>query len=173
MRSGSRGLVSRIAAGIALLLASCGPAVPPSSPHELLEKTPEPATRALLDGTVTAIPASGKVTLVDFWSLSCAPCLEALPGLDKLWRDADRGAVAFVGVAVDDDSYAVERKIAELGVTFPQTIDDGFVLKGRYRVASVPATFVLDRQGRIRYFTADALADMERIADAIAALAAE
>jgi thiol-disulfide isomerase/thioredoxin len=163
-----------IFAWVAVVLAvACGPAMPPSSPHGLLGKVPEQASRSLLDGTVAHIPASGKVTLVDFWSTSCKPCLEALPGLEKLWRSSDKDAVAFFGVAVDDDSYLVERKISELGVTFPQTLDDGLVLKGRYRVANVPATFVLDRQGRIRYFTADALQDMQRLADTVAALAAE
>jgi thiol-disulfide isomerase/thioredoxin len=159
--------------GAWLLLAACGTALPRSSPHGILGKAPEPASRALLDGTVVAIPPPDKVTVIDFWSLSCEPCLAAMPGLERLWRSSDKSTVAFVGVSIDDDSYAVERRAAELGVTFPQTIDDGLVLKGRYRVDELPATFVLDRQGRIRYFTDDALANMKRIADAIAALAAE
>jgi len=151
----------------AALALSCGGAgAPASAPHDLLGKAPESATRPALGGGLVEIPTPGKVTVLDFWATFCEPCLAEMPELEAWWKTADRTRVRVVGISMDDDSYVVERKLEELGITFPQLIDDGFVLKGRYLVSSVPAAFVIDGKGTIRYF---ASADTYRAADLIRA----
>lgn len=148
---------------LAVFTLSCGGAgAPASAPHDLLNQTPEPASRRTLDGGMIEIPSRGKVTVLDFWATYCEPCLKEMPELEVWWRGVDQSRVQVVGISMDDDSYIVEQKLTELGITFPQLIDDGFVLKGRYLVDSVPAAFVIDREGRVRYF---ASADSYRAAD--------
>jgi len=152
------------------LACACGPSAPPSAPHELLQQTPEPADRPLLNGQLTTIPAPGQVTIIDFWATFCEPCLEEMPELERYWRGADKTKVQLIGISLDDDSYVVEQKLKELGVTFPQIIDDGYVLKGRYLVDSIPSAFVVDQQGRIRYFAPAATyhaADVIQAAEAL------
>ena len=150
-----------------ILALSCGGTSPPASTeHDLLNQAPEPATRPTLGGQMVEIPVKGKVTVLDFWATYCEPCLAEMPELEAWWRNADHGQVQLVGIAADDDDYAVRQKLDELGITFPQLIDDAFVLKGRYLVRSLPAAFVLDRSGRIRYY---ASADNYRAADLIRA----
>jgi peroxiredoxin len=152
---------------LAVLTICCGGTGPPTSaPHDLLNQAPEPATRPTLGGEMIEIPSRGKVTVLDFWATFCEPCLEEMPELEVWWRGVDRNRVQVVGISMDDNSYVVEQKLTELGITFPQLIDDGFVLKGRYLVDSVPAAFVIDREGRVRYFAA---ADSYRAADLTAA----
>jgi peroxiredoxin len=149
------------------LVSSCGGAgAPTSAKHDLLDQAPEPAARPTLGGEMIEIPVKGKVTVLDFWATFCEPCLAEMPELESWWRTADQARVQVIGISMDDDSYVVEQKLTELGITFPQLIDDGFVLKGRYLVSSVPAAFVLDREGRIRYF---ASADTYRATDVIRA----
>jgi peroxiredoxin len=47
-------------------------------------------------------------------------------------------------------------------------------LQGVYKVAgTVPSTFVIDKQGRVRFYFDWSDGDMERLEQAIAALAAE
>lgn len=150
--------------------AACGPTAPPSAPHELLQQIPEPADRTLLNGALTTIPAPGKVTIIDFWATFCAPCLNEMPEFERFWRETDRNRVQVIGVALDDDSYMVEKKLAALGITFPQIIDDGHLLKGRYLVDSIPAAFVVDRQGRVRYFAAAEFYRAETVIQAARAL---
>jgi thiol-disulfide isomerase/thioredoxin len=141
------------AAILTALALSCGGAVQPASQaHALLGQAPEPATRPTLGGEVVEIPAPGKVTVLDFWATFCEPCLQEMPALEAWWQGADKSRVQVIGVSMDDDSYVVEQKLKELGITFPQLIDDGFVLKGRYLVDSVPSAFAIDREGKIRYF---------------------
>lgn len=152
---------------LAALTYSCGGAGPPASaPHDLLNQQPEPATRPTVGGEMIEIPSRGRVTVLDFWATFCEPCLREMPELEAWWRRTDHARVQVVGISMDDDSYVVEQKLTELGITFPQLIDDGFVLKGRYLVDSVPAAFAIDREGRVRYF---ASGDSYRAADLTAA----
>jgi thiol-disulfide isomerase/thioredoxin len=152
---------------VAALALSCGGAgMPPSAQHDLLNQIPEAATRRTLKGELIEIPTAGKVTVLDFWATFCEPCLKEMPELEAWWKTADPNQVQVIGISMDDDSHVVEQKLAELGITFPQLIDDAFVLKGRYLVSSVPAAFAIDRQGRIRYY---ASADTYRAADLIRA----
>ncbi len=95
----------------------------------------------------------GQVVVLNFWATWCAPCRKEMPLLEKLHREyQDRGVVV---IAVSVDAKATEARIApfvqEHGLTFP-------VWKGA-RLSQVeefsgeqalPATVLLDRQGRIR-----------------------
>jgi peroxiredoxin len=164
-------LLSTVA--LAWVICSCGPSAPPSAPHDLLQQAPEPADRPQLNGQLTTIPAPGKVTVIDFWATFCEPCLTEMPELERYWRTADKARLQVIGISLDDDSYVVEQKLAELGITFPQIIDDGHVLKGRYLVDSIPAAFVVDRQGRIRYYASAATYHAKDVLDAAEAVLAE
>jgi len=120
------------------------------------------------------IPAPGKVTVVDFWSTFCEPCMKAMPDLERLWRASDPAEVQIVGVAVDDEPGAVRQALPSLGVTFPMVIDSAEVLSGLYKIGgSVPATFVIDRRGRLRFFSSGESGSGDRVGQAVRALAAE
>lgn len=49
-----------------------------------------------------AAKSTGKITVVDVWSLSCAPCLKEFPGLVRLDNEYP-GQLACIGVDVDFD----------------------------------------------------------------------
>lgn len=137
---------------VLLLLASgCKPAMPPSAPHELLGQVVEKSDRPVIDGEITSIPVEGKVTIVDFWSSYCQPCLDSMPHLERYWRAAKGEGVAMVGVCLDDDPVQIRDTLSEMAVSFPQVVDDGHLLSGRYRVTAIPAAFVFDRTGALRF----------------------
>jgi cytochrome c biogenesis protein CcmG/thiol:disulfide interchange protein DsbE len=91
----------------------------------------------------------GRVVLVDFFAEHCAPCARSLPSLEALHRAMPD--VAVLGVSEDDDADGAQRMVARYGLTFPVVHDDGHALAGRFRVTDIPATFVVDSRGVVRF----------------------
>jgi peroxiredoxin len=94
---------------------------------------------------------TGAVTLVNFFASWCGPCKKEFPFLvEYAEKYAERG-FQIVGVGVDT---IAERSIdfAEgFDVNFPIVTDVEARLKGKFLVYEMPATFLVDRQGVIRY----------------------
>jgi cytochrome c biogenesis protein CcmG/thiol:disulfide interchange protein DsbE len=100
------------------------------------------------DGFATA-DLKGKVTLVNFFASWCAPCRVEHPLLMRLAKEGD---VRLLGIAYKDDPAAAERYIAQLGDPYGRI---GVDREGRvaidFGVYGVPETYVVDKEGRIRY----------------------
>jgi peroxiredoxin len=168
----------RVANPFATLLSiftvvACGQPRPPSQ-HAILDLAPEPQRgwRVEADhvGEWMPVPAPGMITVIDFWSTTCTPCIEAMPALEQLWRETDRTRVQVLGVAMDEEPVQIQRALPALGVTFPMLIDSAGALSGAYKVGGVvPATFVLDRRGRVRFY-ANGEEGLSRVAEVVLAL---
>ena len=94
----------------------------------------------------------GKVVLVDFWATWCGPCMVELPSLVKLHKELKGAGFAVVGVSLDDDLTQLREVLRVQGVEWPQYCDaKGWKnsLARKYRIDSIPATFLLGRDGRI------------------------
>jgi thiol-disulfide isomerase/thioredoxin len=172
--------IARHALPMLLVLAavSCGAPGVPASSHPRMGQAFEPARgwRVEADhvGEWIPLPAPGRITVVDFWSTYCAPCIQAMPELERLWRSSDPAKIQVVGIAVDEEPVTVQKMLPSLGVTFPMLIDSAAALSGVYRIGGeVPATFVIDRAGRLRFFTGGDEASTKRVSEAVDALLAE
>lgn len=116
----------------------------------------------------------GNVVLIDIWATWCEPCRDALP----LWQDvqkeyAARGLKVYA-LTVDEDPNQVQKFVSETGLTIPVLWDPQQTVVGPVLPVNVmPTTFLVDRQGRIRFvhegFAADQLtryqADIEALLD--------
>ena len=138
---------------VLLLAAGCGrssPKAPPSAPSPLLAKASPDFARSALDGSrVDTASLRGRTVLIDFFAEHCAPCVKSLPAIEALHRAEPRLAV--VGVSEDDDADGARRMVARHGLTFPVVHDPQHALAGRYRVLELPATFVVDAHGVVRW----------------------
>lgn len=101
----------------------------------------------------------GKVVLVRFWGSWCTTCKAEQPSLEALaddWADDDDDLVV-LSVASDEDWDAVRTKLAEGSHTRvlidPPEGDEAVGPIGRaYGVQKVPESFVVDRNGIVRYY---------------------
>jgi thiol-disulfide isomerase/thioredoxin len=124
-------------------------------------------------GQVTRDSLQGKVAIVDFWATWCGPCKQSFPKLEELAKQ-NQGKVQVVGISVDDKSDGVADFAKSNGATFPIGWDDGHAIANRWKVDSMPTTYILDSSGTVRYIHAgyhDGEADA--IAKELATLAAE
>ncbi len=92
---------------------------------------------------------AGKVTLVNVWASWCAPCREEHPLLVALAND---GRFAIAGLNYKDSAENARRFLGGLGNPYSAIGVDG---SGRtaidWGVYGVPETFLIGKDGRIRY----------------------
>ena len=93
----------------------------------------------------------GQVVLVNFWASWCGPCKQEMPQLNRLY-DKYRGAgFVMLGVNIDDDARVGAATAARWGVKFPVLLDADKTVSRLYDMGSMPATVLIDRDGRVRY----------------------
>lgn len=125
---------------------------PREVPSPLIDK-PAPAFRVaqLHDAGKTISPEDmrGKVWLLNVWASWCVACRQEHPILVEL---AKRNVVPIVGLNYKDGRDAAQQWLRELGDPYQVSAFDA---DGRigidYGVYGVPETFLIDRQGIIRY----------------------
>ena len=144
----------RALALVALLSAACGSTLPASDPHPLLAKGPPTFEEPTLSGEVVKFPKQGRVTVVDFWSTACVPCVKMMPALTALYQERHGQGLDIVGVSIDDNPGKVEGRLKKLGVTYPNLLDDvASSMRGAYQIDELPQTFIFDKAGKLRVVT--------------------
>ena len=93
----------------------------------------------------------GDVVMINFWATWCGPCRQEMPLLDELYSTYQRVGFNLLGVNIDDDSRKAMNMIAELGVSFPVLFDTRKEVSKLYAVDAMPATIIVDRDGRVRH----------------------
>lgn len=105
-------------------------------------------------GTVSAKELRGKVVVLNFWYAGCPPCRAEAKYLNQVHDQYADDDVVFVGVNVRDEEGTAAAFERTFGVDYPTVLDarDGAVqlaLSGQIAPNAVPATIVLDKQGRV------------------------
>jgi peroxiredoxin len=105
------------------------------------------------EGTNIALSSlKGKIVLVDFWASWCGPCRKEMPNVVKAYAKYKDKGFEIYGVSLDQDKERWAQAIKQDGITWPQVSDlkqwDCEPAK-QYGVTSIPATFLLDKEGKI------------------------
>jgi thiol-disulfide isomerase/thioredoxin len=92
----------------------------------------------------------GKVVLLNLWATWCLPCRKEMPALDRLQRELGSDQFQVVAVSVDRTGLDGARKfLADTGAEALALYADPTARMGStLRAAGLPATLLLDRQGR-------------------------
>ena len=105
------------------------------------------------DGKATDLGAwRGKVVLLNIWATWCGPCVKEMPALDRLQASLAAEGLHVLALSIDKGTAAlpaVKTFYASHGIRNLRLYNDpegaaGFELG----VPGVPATFLLDREGR-------------------------
>ena len=94
----------------------------------------------------------GKVVLIDFWATWCGPCVMELPNVLKTYEKHHEKGFEIIGVSLDQDQERLKNFLKQKNVTWQQYFDGkGWEnkLAQKYGIQSIPATFLLDGEGKI------------------------
>jgi len=156
-RSGRRLRAAAFAAG-ALLAFGPGPASAMDPLFEALAVThvsggaPAPDfALATPDGKQHLSLASlrGKVVLLNFWATWCPPCREEMPSIERLHQEFRNQGLAVVAVDLQESPKQVARFMRDFRLNFPAVLDAEGKVAAQYQVRALPATFLVDRAGRV------------------------
>lgn len=89
----------------------------------------------------------GKVVVLNFWGIGCAPCVREIPSLNQLPKRYKGKNVVFLAITTDDKD-----SLQPFLVKHPfdyQVVDSGSKPTQAYGVDSLPQHVVIDKQGRI------------------------
>jgi cytochrome c biogenesis protein CcmG, thiol:disulfide interchange protein DsbE len=119
-----------------------------------------PFSMTTLEGEEISLESmKGKVVLLNFWATWCAPCREELPMMDGYYRIRKDAGLRVVAVTTENSvpTYKLKPLAAVLAIPMARKF------KGKYKImGAVPTSYIIDRQGIVRYakagaFTLDAM----------------
>jgi len=132
----------RLAAGL-LTLATANAELKPGAPFPDL-------TTFKLEGK---LPESlkGKVVLVDFWASWCGPCVESFPAMDELQKKYGPQGLVILAINVDEKKADMEDFLKTHPVSFTIVRDAAQKLVDKVEVGTMPSSFLLDTEGKVRF----------------------
>jgi peroxiredoxin len=103
--------------------------------------------------TVTLKRWRGQVVLVDFWGTFCEPCKKSFPKLEALSQKYAAQGFRVVGISEDeaDDKDKIPDFAKSHGAKFFLAWDEDKSIARSYKPETMPSTFLIDRQGIVRY----------------------
>jgi peroxiredoxin len=159
-------------AGATWACSSTSVSSPPADETAMIVRLPAVALSTLSGepAEVTQL-AGGRVALLSLWATWCDACDKEMDALNRLHAKTLEGNDAIViGVAIGEERGKVAAFAQRRGLRYPQVVDEHFAFADALGQRRLPATLVVDRQGRIVY-RGDALdaGSLEALRKAIAA----
>src|SRR5262249_10115357 len=109
-------------------------------------------SRVDLDGKKIRLSSfRGKVVLLNFWATWCAPCLAEMPRFVEWQQKYGPRGLQIVGVSMDDEEAPVRAMYRRLRLNYPVVMGDEKVGELYGGILGLPVTFLIDREGKIRF----------------------
>jgi len=122
---------------------------------ELGKRAPAFTLEDLEDEEVSLSDFLGNVVILDFWASWCPPCRYSMPHLENLGASYRDQGLVVLGVNLDENRQDAESYLENNGYSNIVTVWESYAaaraVKSLYDVTGIPHTFLIDRQGIIRY----------------------
>jgi thiol-disulfide isomerase/thioredoxin len=112
---------------------------------------PDLALNALAGDKRNLNDYKGKVVLVNFWATWCPPCRREMPSMQRLKEKMSGRPFVILGVDSAEQREEVEDFLKMVKVDFPILLDPDSMATRRWKVFALPTSFLVDRNGKVRY----------------------
>lgn len=104
----------------------------------------------LLDGRkVKLSDLKGKVVLISFWATWCAPCLEEMPSLKKLYQKYKGEGLEVLEISIDEDASKVVSFVKSKSLEIP--VSHAPEIGKIFKATAIPTTLFIDKRGHLRF----------------------
>ncbi len=102
--------------------------------------------------TISLNDAKGKITIIDFWAAWCKPCRAENPNVVRIYNKYHEKGLNIIGVSLDKKAEDWKKAIADDGLTWNHVSNLAYFndpIAKSFNINSIPATFILDAEGKI------------------------
>jgi thiol-disulfide isomerase/thioredoxin len=111
-----------------------------------------PLKLSTIDGGVIDLKMRrGEVVLLNFWATWCPPCVKEIPSLGRLAKRLSTHPFSVISVDVGEKDQLVRDFLREVPAAFPVLLDPEGTTVDAWKIRAFPTSFVIDREGRLRY----------------------
>jgi cytochrome c biogenesis protein CcmG/thiol:disulfide interchange protein DsbE len=113
---------------------------------------PQPLQLRDMSGSAVDLSAfRGEVVLVNFWATWCEPCRDEIPALNRLNQKFSAKRFRVVGINVGEGVSRIQQFTGLVPIGFALLRDEDSAATRSWRVRTLPASFLMDRNGMLRY----------------------
>jgi len=106
----------------------------------------------LIDGgRIDLASLKGKVVLVNFWATWCAPCIKEMPAMQQLATTLGSERFAVIAVNYGESEDRIRAFLKRTPLDLPIALDRDLKAARDWGAKVLPISFVVDRDGKIRY----------------------
>ncbi len=92
-----------------------------------------------------------QVVLVNFWASWCRPCVQEIPSLHRLQAKIKNPDFSIVTVNVGENRERIARFLEQVPMELPLLMDIDGKVSTDWKIYVYPSSYLVDRQGKIRY----------------------
>ena len=123
--------------------------------------------------TITLASLKGKVAVLNFWATWCPPCRAEIPDFVEFYNANSSKGLEILGVSVDTNTASqVPGFVRNNKMPYPVAMFTEKIVRDYGPIDSIPTTFIIDKNGRVRY-TEVGIVAKETLASWFAKLSAE
>jgi peroxiredoxin len=123
----------------------------PSGPAEVGQGAPDFSLENAAGGQSQLSDYRGQVVLLNFWATWCVPCRAEMPEIESTYLAHRERGFRVLAINVQENEAEVRAFFDELGLSFPALLDREASVARLYLARALPSSFLVDRQGVVRY----------------------
>ncbi len=133
-----------------LLYCSAAGAPTPWEIDDVVGKRAPDFTLKDIDGRDVSLSSlRGRVVLINFWATWCPPCRSEMPSLNSLYKEYRGKGLVVLAISTDRRMSDVKDYVSKNIFEFQILLDPDMRVSRRYKVFSIPTTFLIERNGVI------------------------
>lgn len=167
------GMLFSVILAAVLFVAGCVPAGSSSNQTDVREgvsmgnRAPDFQVLSMDGKPVQLSDYRGKPVLLNFWATWCPPCRSEAPFLDQVNAAYAPKGLVMLAVDIGENTTIINNFMTSLNLSMPVFRDADSSVAKAYGIAGIPTTFLLDKDGIIRFKLVGAFRDRASVETAL------